>query len=310
MKLVASLATRGRPQQMIETLKRHMACLSRPDTKMIVQADADDLATVTALSAAELDPRVSVNVKPREDTIAAKWNRGLSEPADIYLCAADDDPYVTMDLDGKIIKAAETQLPEDRIGMIYGRMANASFPGVIAYTAQWAQAFGYLQPEHFPYWFADHWTDDLGRIIGRIAFADVTTDQSKAGKTQELREPWWWATWFDAGYLHRRSVAHKVINSVAFEAAPWHKTMLLAHHPLIEFRSRWVNETVRGQSKQLEGMSGLTLKDARYQRSKQAAIAMLPHLLDDYGMDKREADAFREALTPPDKIVSLPRAYG
>lgn len=307
-KLVVSLATRGRPQQVIETINRHMLCMSRPDTRMIVQCDADDFATVVILGNSKFDPRVSLNVKPREDTVAGKWNRALAEPADVYLCAADDDPYVTPQLDEKILQAAS--LFPDGIGMVYGRMANASFPGVIAYTAKWAECFGWLQPELFPYWFADHWTDDLGRLIGRIAFADVTTDQSKAGKTMELREPAWWATWFDAAYLMRREQAQKVIRSGSFHTPEWMKQILLTHHPLIEYRSKWINDTVRQQAKQLTAWSGLDDNEPRYMRIKQSAIAMLDHLLGDYGMAPAEAAMFREALAPPNTIAALPRAYG
>jgi hypothetical protein len=306
MKLVASLATRGRPAQLLETLKRHMACMSRPDTLMIVQADSDDLATLAALSDAQLDPRVRVNVAKRPDSVAAKWNRALSEPADVYLKSADDDPYVTPDLDEKILQAAS--IFPDGIGMVYGRMANASFPGVISHTAKWCEKFGWMEPEYFPYWFSDHWTDDIGRIINRIAFADVTTDQSKVGRTQELREPGWWATWFDAAYLMRRAQALKVVNDPEFRTPDWQKKILLTHAPLIEFRSRWINDTVRAQARQLEAWAGPP--DERYKRIKQQAVDMVPHLLGEYGMDSAEAARYREALTPSPTIVALPKAYG
>jgi hypothetical protein len=309
MSLIVSIATRNRPQQLVATLARDMKCFSRSDTLVVIQADADDWATIGILSSLPPDPRVKINIQPREDTVAGKWNRGLKEDGDVFLNASDDDVYVTPDTDEKILQAAA--LFPDGIGMIYGRNANASFPGVIAYTRQWANHFnGVLQPEYFPYWFADHWTDDIGRIIQRISFADVTTDQSGAGKTQELREPGWWATWFDAAYLMRRAQAQKIINNPAFDVPQWQKDIMLRHHPRVEYYSKWVNETVRQQSRQLEGMMGNQLNDPRYQRVKQAAIAMLPHLLDDYGMEKAEANHYRELLAPPNVIAALPRAFG
>ena len=85
MKLVISLATRGRPQQVVETIARSTPNLALPNTMMMVQVDDDDVATIDALNRAKLDGRVRVNVKPREDTIAGKWNRALAEPADLYL---------------------------------------------------------------------------------------------------------------------------------------------------------------------------------------------------------------------------------
>lgn len=307
-KLVISLATRGRPQQVVDTIKRSTANLVLPNTVLMVQVDEDDAATITALSMADLDKRVKVNVKPREDTIAAKWNRALAEPADLYLVAADDDPYITPAYDAKLASVA-AMFP-DGIGMVYGHMANASFSGVVAPTRGLAEKLGHIFPELFPYWFVDHWTDDLARLIGRLAFADVRTDQSRAGKTQEMREPGWWATFFDAAYLMRRKIAHDIIDSPDFDEPEWRKDMLRGHPPLIEFRSKWINDNVRAQSKQLEGWSGLKLADPRYQRIKQAAIDMIPHLLNDYGMDAGEAQMYQRALRPPTTVVGLQRAFG
>ena len=109
-RLVVSVATRNRAQQLMATLPRHIACFSRPDTKVIVQCDSDDFATVAMLGAAhdegKLDPRISINVKKRDDTVAGKWNRGLSEPGDLYLNASDDDVYITPNTDELLLEAA------------------------------------------------------------------------------------------------------------------------------------------------------------------------------------------------------------
>lgn len=307
MRLVISLPTRGRPQQLIETLTRSSAHLALANTVIMVQVDDDDRATVDALAAAPLDSRILVNIAPREDTIAAKWNRALRLPADAYLVSADDAPEATPGFDALLLEAA-ARFP-DGVGMVYGRMANASFSSMVCPTAKLIDKLGHIFPEYFPYWFVDHWTDDIARIIGRISFAEVGTDQSKVGKTMELREPGWWATWFDAAYLMRRQIARRIIDAPDFESPEWSKELLRRHHPLIEYRSRWVNSNVRGQARQLEGWSGLTLKDERYQRVRRRAVAMVPHLLDDYGMEPQEAAAYRAALTPPSSIVNLKQAY-
>lgn len=307
MNLVISLATRGRPPQLMETIHRSVSNWVVPSTRMVVQVDADDEPTLALLAMNSLPKGVSVNALPREDTIADKWNRALSVPADLYLVAADDDPYVTPGYDAKLLEAA-ARFP-DGIGMVYGHPANASFSCLVAPTAKLAEKMGYLQPPYFPYWFVDHWTDDVARMIGRISFADVRTDQSRAGKTQELREPAWWSTFFDAAYLMRRQQAHAIIDAKDFKSPRWQKALLRAHHPMIEYRSRWINENVRREARQLEGWSGLTVADARYQRVKARAIAMIPHLLDDFGMSAREAVTFRSALLPPTQVVNLKRAF-
>lgn len=307
MKLAISLATRGRPDQVVDTIRKSVVNWSNPETTMVVQCDDDDPKTADALRAAKFSDRITINSQPREDTIADKWNRILSVPADVYMSAADDDPYVIPGYDTKILEAAK-RFP-DGIGTVYGALANLSFTGVSAPTAKMCEKLGYIFPPLFPYWFVDHWVDDVFRMIGRITYADVRTDQSHAGKTQELREPFWWATFFDASYLMRRRQARAIIDGDDFAGEPWHKELLRTHHPLIEQRSRGVNESVRQQAKQLEGWSSLTLKDARYQRIKRKAMDMVPGLLADPEMPEQEKIVFGRVLTPPTAIPGLKQAF-
>lgn len=293
MKLVISLATRGRPEQLVETVTKTAANLVLPNTEYIIQVDEDDKPTIDLLSRVPLDKRVKVNVGPREDTIAEKWNRAQEEEADVYMSAADDDPFTTHGFDGKILDAAS--LFPDGIGVVYGHLANASFPCAAGWTRKWVDQLGYIFPEYFPYWFVDHWTDDLARITGRISVADVRTDQSKVGKTQEMREPGWWASWFDAAHLIRRKEAFKIID--ALDEPQWRKEMQKSTHPIVEYRSRWINDGVRRQNEQLSNWSGLDNTDPRYVRLRDKAVAMIPELLD--GMDPIEATKYRMQLLIP-----------
>lgn len=307
-KLVISLASRGRPQMLLETIGRSIVNWTDPNTVMTVALDEDDVQTVSIVAnsaphawfVGPNGPRVLFDVRPREDTIAAKWNRALSIPGDVYLVAADDDPYVTPGYDSKILAASG--LFHDGIGMVYGHMANLSFSGVVAPTAKLCEKLGYIQPEHFPYWFCDHWTDNLAKMIGRIAFADVRTDQSKAPPTQEMREPGWWATWFDAGFMYRRAIADAIIDDDDFEENPQTKLRLRSLYPRIEHYSKWINDNVRALN-----VPALNLQDERYQRVKAKAIAMLPQLLN--GMEPTTAAAFRAVLDPPKAVTALPQAF-
>lgn len=306
MNLVISMATRGRPEQMVNTIRRSIQHWTDKNTVMLVACDEDDPGSIEALAKAEFGERVVATNTPRLDTIADKWNLALSIPADVYLVVGDDDPYVTPGYDTKILEAAK-RFP-DGIGMVYGYLANLSFSGSVAPTAALCRKMGYIQPPLFPYWFVDHWTDDVARIIGRISVAEIRTDQSHVGKTQELREPAWWATFFDACYLMRRRQAHKIIDSNDFAGEPWHKELLRTHHPLIEQRSRMINSSVRAQAKQLEGWSGLTKQDARYLRVKQRALDMVPQLLGDSEMLDEERAFFASVLTPPITVPNLLRS--
>ena len=303
MKLCISLATRGRAGQLVDTVRRSIVNWTDPETVIYVQIDDDDLQSFDYMKDAKLGERVILNVQPREDTIAEKWNRVLTVPADVYMSAADDDPYVIPGYDTKILEAAK-RFP-DGIGTVYGWMANLSFTGVSAPTAKMCEKLGYIFPPLFPYWFVDHWVDDVFKMIGRISFADIRTDQTKAGKTQEMREPAWWATFFDACYLLRRRQARDIIRNADFFGPEWQKELLLTGYPLIEQRSRGVNENVRQQSKQLETWSGLSAKDPRYERIKSRAMAMVPGLLADPEMLPHERAFFANILTPPTVIQAL-----
>lgn len=295
MRLVISLATRGRPDRVIDTVTKSVANWTDKDTVLQIQVDDDDAATIDALSKHGGWDGVHVNIQPRELTIAEKWNRALATDGDVYLVAADDDPYVSPGYDTKIIEAAK-RFP-DGIGMVYGHLANLSFSGAVAPTRRLCELMGNkIFPEYFPYWFVDHWTDDVARIIGRLSFANLRTDQSKPGVTQEMREPGWWATWFDAAYLMRRKQAHDIINHPDFICLPYQRELLLTHHPLIEVRSRMINHGVRQQSAQLTQWAGNLPHDERYMRVKRRAVEMVPHLLNDYGMPEEEAQMFSRAL--------------
>ncbi len=298
MKLAISLATRGRPDRLIEALKVSSSNWTNKDTVLYVQLDEDDPTLDRTLSLLRDIPTVLdniiPNVAPREDTVAAKWNRITAIPADVYAYHADDDPYTTPGYDQKILDAA-VRFP-DGIGAVFGHLANMSFSCTYAATAKYVQKLGFLLPEYFPYWFCDHWTDDLAKMIGRISFANIRTDQSKPGVTMEMREPGWWATWFDAAYLMRRQQALSILNDPEFECSNWQKELLINGFPLIDSRSRMINHNVRQQNAQLSQWAGNLKPDERYNRIKQRAVDMVPHLLNDFGMPEQEQEMFRRFL--------------
>jgi hypothetical protein len=197
---------------------------------------------------------------------------------------------------------------DDGIGFVHGHMANLSFSCIVAPTRKMVEKLGYIQPGGlFPYWFIDHWTHDIGRMTGRISHADIKSDQSKIGATLEMREPGWWATFYDALYLVRRKEAHDLINSPDFIETPKRKEMLLRRYVEEEMRSKWINDNVRQMSKPFEHAGGIRTDDERYNRVKNRAIAMLPEVLKQLPPD--EAVKYTMALTPPQFIPALTQAW-
>lgn len=295
MRLALNLATRNRPQLLLSTVMQTLGNIRDPYTVLMVSADADDEATIGVLrTLGQLDvspDRLQVSVQAREDTIAGKWNRVLREipDADVYMPMCDDGPAVTRGFDEKILQAAS--LFPDGIGCVYNHLENASFPGIQAVTRGLVDLMGgVIYVEHFPYWFVDHWLDDVVRLIDRIAFADVRLDcASNRPPTMEMREPGFWATFFDACHLRRRHLAQAIVDSRGFVASDREKRRINGLHPLIEFRSKWINDMVRA-NQQLAAYAAQHAPDDRYLRVKNAAVALLrDEILPELEEDERDA---------------------
>lgn len=279
MSLTINIATRGRPQLMLETVCVLISKLERSDTVLVISVDDDDAQTRDILPCLPSDQRIVADVSPREDSMGAKWNRALKYPADLYLPLADYCLISTPAFDQKIIDAA---LFPDGIGCVYGPLCNASFPAVQAVTHGLVQKMGFMFPPYFPYWFHDHWVDDVLRMIDRISFVDIGSDAtSRKPGTAEMREPRFWATVFDMGRLVRRQCALDIINSPDFIEAPWRKEVLRHHFPLIEFRSRWINDCVRDMAPRIEAEKNPGPGGERYDRARADALKLVSQWLPD-----------------------------
>lgn len=269
MRLVINLVTRGRPERVIDTVTRTLSLIVNPATRIIVSIDDDDQPTQEAMCFLPKDERIIVDSRPREDALGAKWDRCLDYDGDVYLPQADYTPYITPAFDKKILDAAA--LFPDGIGVVYTHMANWSFPRSQAATRGLVEKLGYMYPSYFPYWFVDHWLHDIALMIDRISFADVDVDAGPTKlPTQEMREVKWWATFFDSQRLVRRRAARAIIDSADFQEPEWRKELLRRHHPLIEYRSQGINDSVRAQQWPATLPGG-----PRYDRLKAQAIRMM-----------------------------------
>jgi len=265
------LTARSRPELLRYTVETTVPNIHDPDTRLVIAADDDDTPETldTARDLLKHDC-VTISILPRECGLGQKVNRILTiAPADVYLHMTDYQPHVTPGFDLKIMEAAS--IFPDNIGVVYNHMANLSFSAIQAVTSGLVEKMGYFYPPHFPYWFVDHWLDDIARLIGRIAVADVLTDWSRRPGTHDRRDVAWWATFFDAGVVHRRKLAHAIINSDDFLEPEWRKKLLLRHHPLIEERSKMINDSARTTRWHLPPEK----PDERYLRAKSAAQSVL-----------------------------------
>lgn len=279
MKLTITVATRSRPKMVREVVETMLSNIEHPETVLMVSADEDDKETLEALKGYKY-----LSVEPRPDTVAEKWNRAQTfAPADIYMPTVDTVTFNTKGFDRKVLEAAS--LFPDGIGCVYLPMANASFPMTQCLTAGLVKRLGYIYPPYFPFWFVDHWVDDICRMIGRISFADIECDASRRNtqKTIGLRDLDFWTTFYDAGTLHRRALAHSIILDEEFRDEEWRKMMLINQHPMHEIRSFNINHHVRENAESIEFSRGgqESLADARYKRIKAQAEGMLHRVVEE-----------------------------
>jgi hypothetical protein len=288
--LTINLCTRGRPELLLRTVEVTLQNMVLPTTIFMISVDHDDQQTIDALPWLPVDRRLRPVIAQREDSLGGKYNRALQVPADVYLTMVDYAPHVTPGFDAKVLEAAS--LFPDNIGVVYNHLANASFPHVNGVTHGLAKKMGYIYAPYFPYWFIDHWLDDIARLIDRISFADIRVDIARRPGTQELRELVFWSNFFDLAQIVRRRCAFDIIRSPEFIEAPWRKQLLLRHYPLIEYRSLWTNGVLRtGDYAQYEERMGAGAGDERYQRLKGQALQMAAVM-------QAEIDAIQEALQP------------
>jgi hypothetical protein len=273
MSLIVIIATRGRPQEMLETVRLTLPKIERDDTRLMICADSDDVITLRRLCELPDDTHIHISVKEREDTRGEKYDRALTEcPGSIYLPCHDCAPILTPGFDRIILDAAAV-FP-DGIGCVYSPMANASFPAFQAITAKLVEKIGYIYSHDYPFWFIDHELDDIARMIGRYIFVDigVNTTTMRPAKSLRLRELDFWTKYFDYLTYERREVAHRIIDGEDFIAPAWLKTMLKTQHLAVEARSIHLNYEVRRAAHAIESTRGSDEPpDEGYIRAKQKA---------------------------------------
>jgi hypothetical protein len=276
MRLTINLATRERPERLIPTIETTLANITLAGTTLMISADADDEATVEALR--PYIGQCAVSIRDREDTLGEKFNRALNvAPADVYMTMVDYAPILTRGFDA-IVLAAAARWP-DGYAVVTGNFANLSFPSLQAVTAKLAARLGGIWPEYFPYWFGDHWVDDIMRMIERTSYAPVAVDcaSRRPGRTHALREPGWWATYYDACHMLRVRQARGIIDDPAFEETAARKAALPHNFELVRQRARMINDVLRLDGAAIEATRGAGVgpPDARYARAKARAIAAL-----------------------------------
>lgn len=269
MRLSINLATRGRPQLLRNTIERTLGNIALPSTIFMVSVDEDDQASIKVAN--DYLDRIAVSVMPREDALGEKYNRVLKvAPADVYLAMVDESPIITKDFDAKILEAA--QVYPDGYACVVGPLANLSFACLYAVTEKFAGKMGGIFPPYFPYWFIDHWLDDIAQMTGRMVATDVVSDfWSHPTQTIERREPGFWGTFYDRLAPERERIAHSIITAPDFDDTPARKQALIRNFARKRQHSAMINNNCRQNDKEWGDPS----RDDRYQRIRDNAVRVL-----------------------------------
>lgn len=269
MKLVIGLATRGRPELLKRTIDITLSNVREASTRLFVLVDEDDKATLDAKL--PLTGPAMYLIRPRPDNLGDKYNTILKEDGDVFLAMVDYAPHITPGFDTEILKAAS--LFPDGIGAVFNRYANLSFPEINAVTRGLAERMGYFYPPHFPYWFVDHWLDDIARMINRISYADVRIDTSQRPGTMDRREPEFWATFFDLTYPIRMRLADSILATL--DEPHWRKELCRHSYWPITQHSEMINSNVRGYAARWNQDVPPESRDERYERLRAKAVKLL-----------------------------------
>lgn len=284
MSLTVNIATRARPNLLLETVKRTLANVSRDDTKLMVSADKDDEATLGIVDAFPKDPRLIVSVKDREDSRGEKYDRALIEaPASVYLPAVDCAPILTPGFDQIVLDKAA--LFPDGIGVIRTPYVyRRQFPPALqAMTAGYVAKVGCIYSHEYPFWFIDHEVHDMARLIGRYFVANIIVETApmRPKNTIRLRDLEFWTTYYDLMAIERRHKARAIITGSDFLTPDWLKKDLLDNYQWIEDDARAINDGVRANAKAIEESRGdVGPPDDGYLRKKEQAGAKLAALFE------------------------------
>lgn len=275
MSVALSIATRGRPTLLRQTIEETAEKITLASTQIVVCADADDAPTIDLIW--QYGHPVFVSIKEREDSVGAKWNRAIHDlpQHSVYMMTTDYGSVATKGFDQRLLDAAD-KIP-DRLAVLSGRLANLSFPVWQAVTVEVAKIWGGMYPELFPFWFVDHWLDDLAKMIGRTVYCDIDIDCNarRPGSTTGFRDLKFWAAFYDATLPLRGQQAHAAIRQM--DEPEWRKQLLINNLDLVKQRSFLINhhcrENSEAMSKARAGESGPP--DERYVRLYQRACNII-----------------------------------
>jgi hypothetical protein len=272
-KLTIGLATRGRPGLPSRTIGETLKHITLPDTKLVFLVDEDDTGTLSLRNKPSdpvNDPRVIWSIEPRPDALGTKYNRMMRvAPADAYLVMVDYAPHMTPGFDANVLDAASVY--SDGYAIILNFYANLSFSQINAVTHKMAEKMGGIYCEFFPYWFVDHWLEEIAKRTGRGVFANVFIDCSRKQETIGYRDPAFWGAVFQYLRPEREAIVDSILNAPDFKHdLAEYKEAMRRNGTSIDHWSYLINSSL-GDAQAPPG----DLSDPAYKRLVEAACAIV-----------------------------------
>jgi hypothetical protein len=273
VKLSLLIASRGRPTELLRTIREIDRRVAKPDDLTIsVALDLDDGSNPEA---PETRSHLVWHVGEREDSLGAKYNRAARyAPAQTYVLGSDDNIF-TADGWDELIRQRMLEFPAN-FGFVYFGRLDGTLPTNMALPHRLIERQGFLFPEFWPVWFHDTWVDEIAHMTGRILWASVDVEEiGGRGKSRGVRDIAFWAMLFDATRNYRTQVA----TELSREHNPqWLQTQLMQRRDILNlyFASRMVRLRDPATAHHFEQrMSFDAPEDERYLRIKAQAKAML-----------------------------------
>lgn len=278
--------SRGRAGALKQNLERIIATMERPSTRIVVAFDEDEAELYEGV---DRHAQIVLSCAPREDTMSAKYERCFrAVKADHYVVWADDIVMKTPGWDRVLAEAAVREFP-DGIGAVYFGtpiVPTAISPG-LSYTSKLVEKVGRFVEPGYPYsWFCvDTANHEIAAMIGRIARigSEVEIGAVSLGKTQGLRDSFFWRKYFDALRPEREMIARRVISDPEFVATPEEKRDLILGIPAMRerfFAEGFPLRHAANAARIEEALAESAPVDERYLRAKRAAEIRLDELVE------------------------------
>lgn len=206
------IPSRGRPMGLLRAVR---SCGN--GAEVIVGLDDDDALEPKANEMLRGMSHVFAVVMPRHKTLGALANALARRSRGQYLFFLADD-YVIDEPDwvARLTDAASA-LP-NRIGVLFpADPLHPGFPGQPIISRRVFDTLGYFMSPHFPFWFADTWWDEIGRMSGLLAGAGFSVHAPDGkGETHGMADLAFWVDFFERTRLLRVRDALK-LGGMAFK---------------------------------------------------------------------------------------------